>query len=158
MIIELFFLVYFSVFINYQLPLSILVCIPLQLQGGIHRYLQAYPDGGKFEGKNFVFDSRIAMGPDGETASTATKVVGHCIDCNSDFDRYSGNIVCTVCRQPVLVCDHCVENNPYPNEYYCVRHRYVILVLFVIRCSLFLTIHDILIQRFERYLFDHFGE
>jgi hypothetical protein len=93
------------------------------LQGGIHRYLQAYPDGGKFEGKNFVFDSRIAMGPDGESPTNPSKIVGHCIDCNSDFDRYSGNIVCTVCRQPVLVCDTCVRENPYPNEYYCARHR-----------------------------------
>lgn len=91
--------------------------------------MQAYPDGGKFEGKNFVFDSRVAMGPDGEVAGTAetanaTKVVGHCIDCHSNFDRYSGNIVCTVCRQPVLVCDECVRSNPFPNEYYCIRHRY----------------------------------
>ena len=29
-----------------------------QLQGGIHRYLEAFPDGGFFKGKNFVFDQR----------------------------------------------------------------------------------------------------
>jgi UPF0176 protein len=29
-----------------------------QLQGGIHRYLEKYPDGGQFVGKNFVFDQR----------------------------------------------------------------------------------------------------
>lgn len=117
--------------VDVRTALRSFVCLlDVQLQGGIHRYLQAYPDGGKFEGKNFVFDSRVAMGPDGEVAGTAatttnaTKVVGHCIDCNCNFDRYSGNIVCTVCRQPVLVCDECVRSNPFPNEYYCIRHRY----------------------------------
>ena len=28
------------------------------LRGGIHKYLEAYPDGGMFMGKNFVFDNR----------------------------------------------------------------------------------------------------
>lgn len=27
-----------------------------QLKGGIHRYMEAFPDGGFFKGKNFVFD------------------------------------------------------------------------------------------------------
>ena len=33
-----------------------------QLQGGIERYLQAFPDGGFWRGKNFVFDKREAIG------------------------------------------------------------------------------------------------
>lgn len=28
------------------------------LKGGIHKYLEAFPDGGKFMGKNYVFDGR----------------------------------------------------------------------------------------------------
>ena len=31
------------------------------LQGGIHKYLQAFPQGGFFQGKNFVFDKRVVM-------------------------------------------------------------------------------------------------
>jgi predicted sulfurtransferase len=31
----------------------------LQLSGGIQRYLEAFPDGGFFKGKNFVFDHRF---------------------------------------------------------------------------------------------------
>lgn len=27
--------------------------------GGIQRYLEAFPDGGFFKGKNFVFDERV---------------------------------------------------------------------------------------------------
>lgn len=30
-----------------------------QLRGGIHRYMEAFPDGGQFVGKNFVFDQRM---------------------------------------------------------------------------------------------------
>ena len=33
-----------------------------QLHGGIEKYLQTYPDGGFWEGKNFVFDKREAIG------------------------------------------------------------------------------------------------
>jgi predicted sulfurtransferase len=33
-----------------------------QLQGGIEKYLQTYPEGGYWEGKNFVFDKREAIG------------------------------------------------------------------------------------------------
>jgi predicted sulfurtransferase len=34
-----------------------------QLQGGIHRYLEAFPDGGLFKGQNFVFDARLTVPP-----------------------------------------------------------------------------------------------
>lgn len=33
-----------------------------QLQGGIEKYLQSFPDGGFWQGKNFVFDKREAIG------------------------------------------------------------------------------------------------
>jgi predicted sulfurtransferase len=34
-----------------------------QLEGGIHRYLDAYPDdGGHWLGKNYVFDKRFSHG------------------------------------------------------------------------------------------------
>ena len=35
-----------------------------QLQGGIHRYLEALPEGGRFKGANFVFDKRQQMRSD----------------------------------------------------------------------------------------------
>lgn len=31
-----------------------------QLSGGIQRYLEAFPDGGYFQGENFVFDERVS--------------------------------------------------------------------------------------------------
>jgi hypothetical protein len=50
-------------------------------------------------------------------------VVGRCVDCSCPYDRFSGLVVCTVCRLPVLVCDVCAEEKCYPGEYHCFRHR-----------------------------------
>mmetsp|Transcript_29779 Transcript_29779/g.42503 ORF Transcript_29779/g.42503 Transcript_29779/m.42503 type:complete len:444 (-) Transcript_29779:111-1442(-) len=110
-----------------------------QLQGGIHRYLEAYPDGGMFHGKNFVFDSRVAVGPhshstddinnDDEKERLQTEVVGRCLDCSIACDHYSGKHVCTVCRMPVLICSSCVSINisrqigRTVGEFHCQRHR-----------------------------------
>ena len=115
----------------------------LQLEGGIHRYLESFPDGGCFKGKNFVFDSRVSVGPEikteqltetktetkteteseGVAEATQGNVVGRCIDCSTLYDVYSGHIVCTVCRMPVLVCTRCVHDSTTPGEYHCSRHR-----------------------------------
>jgi UPF0176 protein len=96
-----------------------------QLQGGIHRYLEAFPDGGLFKGKNFVFDSRLATAAAVSAPEEAPEVVGRCIDCSAPFDQYSGQVVCTVCRLPVLTCAACKARNAsaFPGEYYCARHR-----------------------------------
>ena len=56
-------------------------------------------------------------------SDAAQSVVGRCIDCASRHDVYSGFIVCTVCRMPVLVCPSCVQSNPAQGEYHCSRHR-----------------------------------
>jgi len=77
-----------------------------QLQGGIHRYLEAFPDGGLFHGKNFVFDSRVAVGPimssskntdrivtDDDRDRVQAEVVGKCLDCSIACDHYSGKHV-----------------------------------------------------------------
>jgi predicted sulfurtransferase len=100
-----------------------------QLQGGIHKYLEQFKEsgGGHFEGKEFVFDARVAL-----TSSTADaapedapalQVVGKCIDCCSPYDQYHGQAICTVCHMPVLCCPTCVHQNPFPGEYYCRNHR-----------------------------------
>ncbi|KAE9117280.1 hypothetical protein PF010_g8672 [Phytophthora fragariae] len=67
------------------------------LKGGIHKYLEAYQDGGFFRGKNFVFDKRVLMG-----AQNSNEVVGKCIECQAPYDEFSGRKVCTVCRDLVL--------------------------------------------------------
>ncbi|XP_075656913.1 rhodanese-like domain-containing protein 6 [Castanea sativa] len=72
-----------------------------QLFGGIQRYLEQFPDGGFFKGKNFVFDHRISVG------SSDPNIIGTCLLCGSSFDDYSSRCRCAHCRMLVLVCDSC---------------------------------------------------
>ncbi|KAJ4773127.1 rhodanese-like domain protein [Rhynchospora pubera] len=72
-----------------------------QLYGGIQRYLEQFPDGGFFKGKNFVFDHRISVG------SSDEKIVGSCLLCGSSFDNYLSRNRCSYCRMLVLVCSEC---------------------------------------------------
>ena len=85
-----------------------------QLEGGIHRYLEAFPDGGHFKGANFVFDKRAQMRGDGS-------VVGRCGECSAPWDTHHGGRVCTVCRALVLVCDVCDASSEH-GEYWCPEH------------------------------------
>ncbi|KAG7391131.1 thiosulfate sulfurtransferase (rhodanese)-like domain-containing protein 2 [Phytophthora pseudosyringae] len=72
-----------------------------QLEGGIHRYLERFPDGGGlFQGKNFVFDQRVTM------ASEDRTVTGQCERCHVPHDTLSG-ARCAYCRMHVLLCASC---------------------------------------------------
>lgn len=83
-----------------------------QLQGGIHRYLEAFPpeQGGRFHGKNFVFDRRVAM-PASASNPASSGIVGQCSECGAPWDELAGAVVCTVCRDMVLVCPSCRESS-----------------------------------------------
>lgn len=93
-----------------------------QLKGGIHKYLEAYPDGGLFRGKNFVFDQRVNM-PPSQTNSTTASIVGTCIECTQPYDTFRGKNVCTVCRDLVLICPDCVHK--CRGEFHCDDHQYL---------------------------------
>jgi predicted sulfurtransferase len=90
-----------------------------QLHGGIHMYLEQYPDGGLFQGKNFVFDDRITA------ASTDETVIGRCIHCDCSWDDYSKNMSCPVCGILVLVCDSCSLVDSASNDHTCQGCRVV---------------------------------
>jgi predicted sulfurtransferase len=91
-----------------------------QLEGGIHRYLEAFgSDESCFLGKNFVFDQRVALEPQRTGNTEGTTVVGTCIECTAAFDEISGSRICTVCRDLVLVCPSCQSKL---REYHCRRH------------------------------------
>ena len=79
-----------------------------------HRYLEEFPEGGLFKGKNFVFDQRVAI------SSTNPTIVGRCLGCDEPFDEISGSRVCTVCRDLVLVCPRCSDSLL---EYHCATHQ-----------------------------------
>lgn len=74
-----------------------------QLQGGIHRYLEAFPDGGHWIGKNYTFDRRFAHG----ATAKEPEVVGRCAHCTAPWDRYQAGKKCNLCRMEVLLCREC---------------------------------------------------
>jgi predicted sulfurtransferase len=90
-----------------------------QLQGGIERYFQAFPDGGYWRGKNFVFDKREAVGAgdlngDGgvvrKDKGAKQKIQDTvCCVCGKPWDRYVGKKKCTMCGVPVLMCTSCMS-------------------------------------------------
>ncbi|KAM8848155.1 thiosulfate sulfurtransferase/rhodanese-like domain-containing protein 2 [Synchiropus picturatus] len=69
-----------------------------QLKGGIHKYLERYPEG-FFRGKLFVFDERYAI-------SSNDDVISDCRYCGQPWDQYQ---LCTTqfCCQLVLSCPAC---------------------------------------------------
>lgn len=69
-----------------------------QLKGGIHKYLEEFPDG-FYKGKLFVFDDRYAL-------CYNSDVVSECSYCGAPWDQYK---LCstTQCRQLVLTCPAC---------------------------------------------------
>lgn len=119
-----------------------------QLSGGIHRYMDAFPDAdgdGLWRGKNFVFDNRVSMSnatesppldirqqhepplssvDAGDDANCNTKedktIIGKCVECHIKYDVLSGNRICALCRDLVLVCPHCAT---LLREYHCNAHQ-----------------------------------
>ena len=93
-----------------------------QLQGGIERYLKAFPDGGFWRGKNYVFDKREAVSADDPNGDggvirrtqrrmdSVTTEDCVCVACNKPWDRYIGKQHCRCCGVPVLCCDACLSS------------------------------------------------
>eukprot|EP00980_Cylindrotheca_fusiformis_P026036 scaffold15259_cov122-Cylindrotheca_fusiformis.AAC.2 len=109
------------------------------LKGGIHKYLDEYGSSSDclWQGKNFVFDGRGAhkaaetSGSNTATTKESTagshKVVGTCSYCPAPYDTFDPKCVCTVCREPTLVCPECKENLM---EYHCRNHEHLRLCYF----------------------------
>lgn len=71
-----------------------------QIEGGIHRYVEKYPDG-HFRGKNYVFDNRVAVRVNDD-------VLGSCYLCATPCDEYI-NCFNVECNKHVIACDPCVQ-------------------------------------------------
>ncbi|KAM4049777.1 thiosulfate sulfurtransferase/rhodanese-like domain-containing protein 2 isoform 1-T2 [Anomaloglossus baeobatrachus] len=71
-----------------------------QLKGGIHKYLEQFPDG-YFRGKLFVFDGRF-------TISSNDDIISTCRYCGIAWDKYK---LCSTprCCQLVLTCLTCLK-------------------------------------------------
>lgn len=89
-----------------------------QLAGGIQRYMEAFPEGGFFEGSMHVFDRRGCVSAS-EAAATpvdlahavSPKVIGRCLLCSDPWERYQGKWRCQKCSLLVLVCSTCQGRN-----------------------------------------------
>lgn len=78
-----------------------------QLEGGIHRYLESFPDdGGYWVGKNYTFDKRFSHG------AKQAEVISTCVSCALPWDRYQAEKKCQVCAMEVLVCRTCQRAKP----------------------------------------------
>ncbi len=77
-----------------------------QLEGGIVKYLEKYPDG-HFKGKNFVFDDRMVTNTD---TKSGKEILGKCAHCLNASDRY---IDCTKpdCHQLFICCKNCEKKH-----------------------------------------------
>jgi len=71
-----------------------------QIAGGIHRYVEQYPDG-YFRGKNYVFDGRVAVRINDD-------VLADCILCHTPCDDYA-NCRNATCNKHFICCDICLD-------------------------------------------------
>lgn len=72
----------------------------LQLEGGIHRYIEKYPQG-FFRGKNYVFDQRISVKANDD-------ILGSCLHCKTPSDEYF-NCLNALCNKHFISCNKCVD-------------------------------------------------
>lgn len=72
-----------------------------QIEGGIHRYVEKYPDG-FFRGKNYVFDARVTVPVNNDILST-------CDLCNAPCDDYT-NCRNAKCNEHFICCSSCEVN------------------------------------------------
>lgn len=70
-----------------------------QIKGGIHRYVEKYPDG-FFRGKNYVFDGRISV-------KVNEDIVGRCVVCAKPYDEPT-NCINANCNKQFIACAECI--------------------------------------------------
>ena len=72
-----------------------------QIKGGIHRYIEQFPDG-FFRGKNYVFDARVSVAANNDILAT-------CQVCSCGYDEYT-NCINAECNKQIIVCPSCIEH------------------------------------------------
>ncbi len=74
-----------------------------QLDGGMHSYIEKYPDG-HFEGTLFTFDNRLVMDFGGNR-----KIIGRCKRCDDKTEQYQ-NCANAECNMLFLICNDCMSS------------------------------------------------
>ena len=86
-----------------------------QLDGGIVSYMSKYPNE-DFQGKLYVFDGRVTMGPADlsragfYTDDTKHMIVGKCDACRKQSENYV-NCANPVCHRHFIICPKCISLN-----------------------------------------------
>ncbi|MBP6870024.1 rhodanese-related sulfurtransferase [Candidatus Babeliales bacterium] len=75
-----------------------------QIEGGIVRYAEKYPDG-FFRGKNYVFDNRV-------TVRINDDILAQCLLCKTPSDDYT-NCINAFCNKHFVACAPCKESFNY---------------------------------------------
>ena len=75
-----------------------------QINGGIVRYGEAYPENGYWEGSLYTFDGRMTV-----DFSEKTEIIGRCDLCSSPTKDFR-NCGDDYCHQLYLLCDHCASD------------------------------------------------
>jgi len=80
-----------------------------QLYGGIHKYIEKYPDG-NFLGKMYVFDKRVVTDgfKNNEERKQKVTVVGICELCEGKTENYV-NCALKKCNRHMLMCQKCLD-------------------------------------------------
>lgn len=94
-----------------------------QLYGGIHTYMQKYPNH-KFKGKLYVFDNRLVVG-----FNDKSEIVGKCFHCQSPSENYV-NCSYDFCHYHTIYCEGCYFDDGLPycskkcqNKYYAMKNQ-----------------------------------
>jgi len=71
-----------------------------QIEGGIHRYVEQFPNG-FFRGKNYVFDNRIGVKANDD-------ILGQCDVCEIPYDEFT-NCLNASCNKHFIGCLNCIK-------------------------------------------------
>jgi len=80
------------------------------MRGGIERYVKTFPQGGFWNGKNYLFDRRREQAPGTkDDAKVEQEVDSKCCLCRKKWPSYRGKFKCSqsMCGVPVIVCPNC---------------------------------------------------
>ena len=84
-----------------------------ELRGGIERYINTFPQGGYWKGKNYLFDRRQEQVPaDKPPEQVEAETNSKCCVCRQKWTVYRGKFKCSqsLCGVPVIVCEACREH------------------------------------------------
>lgn len=90
-------------------------------RGGIERYVKTFPDGGFWNGKNYLFDRRMEQTPVAkENQKVESDIDSKCCLCRVKWTVYRNQFKCNLCKVPVIVCESCNNHaTTNPGELTC---------------------------------------